>query len=117
MELTSLSRVWAPCGISEAGNAAARERRKTRRIRAPRSRLALREAAQAEHLHKGNVQIHHADAAHGAANVQIVPVLMELRNEGGEVVRVPIIGPGKDEQEEADLETERDEQDGRHFVH
>src|SRR5215472_14952582 len=82
----------------------------------PAPPLVPGETAETKHLHQRDVQVDHADTAYGAAQVQIVPVLMPLGNEGGEVVRLPVFGPRKDEQEEADFKTEGDKQDRRHLV-
>src|SRR5437763_11034006 len=68
------------------------------------------ESAQAEHLDEPEVQVDDAQSADRAASVGVVPVLMPLRNQGGEVVALPKAGPRENQQEEAHPQTEHHKQ-------
>jgi hypothetical protein len=54
-----------------------------------------------------DVQVHHAQAADGAAHVHVVQIPVPLRTKAAKFA--PILGPGKDQQEKADFQAEGDE--------
>src|SRR5690242_16301709 len=101
------NRQCAPCGISAAETARAAAKKTTSRILVPM--LALRKAFQPEHLDEGNIQIHGPDPADRPAQVHVVPKGLPLGEKRGEVVVLPGVGPGENQQEKADFEAERDE--------
>src|ERR1039458_1177378 len=49
-----------------------------------------------------NIEVHDPDAADGAAHVKVVTIPTQTGGEGGKLV--PVVSPGKDQQEEANLQ-------------
>src|SRR2546425_11631522 len=107
MEFTRRNSTWLPSGMPApaAADAMNRETIGNRMRMTLTLMLPLGEPAQAEYLHQRDVQVHHPQAADATAHIHVVPIPAQLRDDPGEVVAVPIIRPGKDQQEESDLET------------
>src|SRR4051812_1072264 len=70
--------------------------------------FALGEAAQADNFQEGYIKVHYAQAADGAPKIGVVPNTIPGGCHGRKQVLVPIIRPGKDQQEGAQFDTEQD---------
>ena len=69
------------------------------------------EAAEVEGFGDAEIDIQQAKAADGTAKVWVEPEDAPLRAEVGEEVGLPVITPGKEEQEESDFKAEDDVED------
>src|SRR6516164_8093398 len=78
--------------------------------------LSSREPAKAQNFGERDYQVDYPQAAYRAANIHVVPVVAQLREDAGEVVTVPVFGPREDQQEEPDLQAEGNEYHRRHLV-
>ena len=74
------------------------------------------EATEVKGLDDAEVDVDHAETTDGAAEIGVEPEDAPFGTEVGEHIGLPIVAPGEEEQEEADLEAEDDVEDTREFV-
>lgn len=74
------------------------------------------EASEVEGFRNAEIDIQKAETADGAAKVRVEPEEAPLRAEVCEVIGLPVIAPGEEEQKEPDFKTEDDIEHAGKFV-